>query len=126
MIKKIFRYSTFGTIATFIDFVALIIQIEILGLNIYFALILSFLLAASVNHVLNRHYTFRTTQSNIRIEYLKFITVSACGVFINIFTVFILSDKLETHYLFAKIIATCIVMFWNFLLNYHWTFKIKN
>jgi putative flippase GtrA len=123
MVDKFVKYSLVGILGTIIDFSLLIFQIEILKINLYIATIISFILAATSNHFWNRKFTFNSINPNIKKEYLKFILVSIIGIIINLIFIFIFFDILEIHYIFAKIIATIIVLAWNFLLNYHWTFK---
>lgn len=123
MVKKFFKYSIVGVLGTIIDFSTLIIQVEILKFNIYLSILLSFMLAASVNHIINRNFTFKSTNPHIKQEYLKFILVSLVGVITNLCIIYILSDILRVHYIVSKILATSIVLLWNFLMNYHWTFN---
>lgn len=123
MIGKFFRYSIVGVFGTSIDFIFLIFQVEILKINLYIAVIISFLIAASSNHYWNRRFTFKSKNPKIKHEYLKFILVSLAGIFINIVFIFVMFDLLNIHYLLSKISATIIVLIWNFLMNYHWTFK---
>jgi putative flippase GtrA len=123
MVKKFFKYSIVGVFGTFIDFSTLIFQVEILKINIYLAITLSFLLAATFNHSLNRKFTFGSKNPKIKNEYFKFLSVSIVGILINIFSIYIIFELFEWHYLLAKILATSIVLIWNFLMNYHWTFK---
>ena len=126
MVRKFFKYSIVGLIGTIIDFGTLLIQVEIFNFNVYFAICLSFILAASTNHVLNRNFTFKSTNPNIRSEYTKFLIVSIAGILTNLCIIYFLSDILELHYLLSKVIATGVVLFWNFLMNYHWTFNKKH
>ncbi len=126
MVSKFFRYSIVGIIGTIVDFGALLIQVEIFKFNIYIAICLSFILAASTNHILNRRFTFKSKNSNIKSEYAKFILVSTIGILTNLSIIYFLSEILGLHYLLSKIIATGIVLFWNFLMNYHWTFNKKH
>ncbi len=123
MVKKFFKYSLVGVFGTLIDFSTLILQVEIFGFNIYIAIVISFMLAASFNHFFNRRFTFKSKNPSVRSEYLKFLSVSIVGILTNILLIYILFDVWNAHYLFAKIIATGVVLFWNFLMNYHWTFN---
>lgn len=125
MVKKFLKYSAVGLLGTAIDFSTLIIQVEFLRINIYIAVLISFLLAASSNHFFNRRFTFKSMNSQIKKEYLKFILVSSVGILINILIIYFLSQIFHIYYLISKIIATSLVLLWNFLMNYHWTFKSK-
>jgi putative flippase GtrA len=125
MVKKFIKYSIVGVFGTFIDFFTLIFQVEILNINLYAAVVISFLLAATFNHYLNRRFTFVSKNPKIKHEYFKFLSVSIVGILINIFSIYIIFELFGWHYLLAKILATGIVLMWNFLMNYHWTFKHK-
>lgn len=122
MVKKFFKYSIVGLLGTAIDFSTLIIQVELLQVNIYVAIIISFMLAASSNHFFNRRFTFKSTNPHIKHEYLKFVSVSIIGILINVTIIYLLS-LLHIYYLLSKIVATILVLAWNFLMNYHWTFR---
>ena len=123
MVKKFFKYSIVGLLGTCIDFSTLVLQVELLKINIYIALTVSFVLAASSNHFFNRKFTFKSENPHIKNEYFKFISVSIIGIFINILIIYSLSRLFNVHYLVSKIIATLLVLLWNFLMNYHWTFN---
>jgi putative flippase GtrA len=123
MIKKFVKYSIIGVSGTLIDFSTLIFQVEILKFNLYIAIIISFILAATSNHYFNRKYTFKTYLNNYIEEYKRFISVALFGVLINIIVIYFLVSILSIYYLFAKMLATGIVLLWNFFMNYHWTFE---
>jgi putative flippase GtrA len=123
MIKKFVKYSIVGVSGTLIDFLTLIFQVEILKVNLYIAVVISFLLAATSNHYFNRRYTFQSQHNNYFNEYRKFVSVAVSGVLINIIAVYLIVGLMSFHYLFAKVLVTGVVLIWNFLMNYHWTFE---
>jgi len=100
---------------------------------ILFANLLGFVVAASSNFILNRIWTWKSTDPNIEKQYLKFIMVSVGGLLINLMLIYICNICLTwefslfgvfvSRFWISKLIATAVVMFWNFVVNHLYTFK---
>lgn len=125
-IAQFIKFAIIGTVNTFVDF------------GIYFGLtrssifwekhylwanFIAFVVAASSSYIFNKNWTFRDTNKKIRIQYSKFILVSAIGLTINETILFFLVTKAGLHDLMAKVLAIGVVLFWNFTINKLWTFR---
>ncbi len=85
----------------------------------------SFVVAATSSYVLNRRWTFRSRNPKIAHEASRFVLVSIIGLLANnaIFYAATAPGWLHLNDLFGLIIASAVVMLWNFYANRHWTFK---
>ena len=95
---------------------------ELLRFNKYIANALGFLCAATSNFFLNRMWTFAGTEGDTGTQYLRFLLISVIGLGINSLTVFILHGKIKWNFYLSKLLATGVVTFWNFFMNYLFNF----
>jgi len=85
----------------------------------------SFIVAATSSYILNRHWTFRSTDKQIARQAARFMAVSLIGLVANnaIFYVVTSPNLLRFPDIYGLIIATAGVTFWNFFANKRWTFS---
>ena len=122
LILKFLKFSVVGFSGTAVDFGVTWLCKEKLGLNKYLSNSLGFILAATNNYIWNRVWTFQSTNSNISAEYGKFFLVSLAGLGINNLIIYLLHGKLNLNFCLSKVFAIGVVMFWNFTMNYFFTF----
>lgn len=135
LIKRFVKFGAVGTSGAVIDFGLTAFCKGILGIPELLANAIGFTVAATSNYFLNRVWTWRSTSKEVGVEYAKFFFVSLIGLGLNSLIVFLLKDisivppffdtTLDWDFWVAKIIATAIVMVWNFLANNFFTFKQK-
>ena len=113
-----------GGIATVIQYIVMILLIELSLCNVLFASVISYCIGAIVNYILNYHFTFKATQPHIAI-FPKFLVTAIIGLIINTIIINYLMQFNYLHYLFAQGIATVLVLIWNYLVNNYWSFKAK-
>lgn len=156
--KLIYRFIKFGIVGasgTIIDFAITAIVMLALGLREYitesiatisqdsstnnilililFANFVGFVVAATSNFFLNRIWTWKSTDPNVKKQYIKFFAVSVGGLIINLIVIYLCNSFLSweltifgvfiSRFWIAKLIATAVVMFWNFIVNNIYTFK---
>lgn len=90
------------------------------------AAILAFSVAVLNNFVWNRVWTFRSTDSEVGVQALKFLTVSLAGLCLNLAILTALHELTPLAELWAQAIAVALVMPVNFLLNRAWTFSSED
>ena len=113
---KIIRFGIVGGIATIIDFVFLYIFKEFLNFNVILANTLSFIISVTYNYIASITWVFDVNKNkNKNIQFIIFIIFSVVGLIINNVILYILTDKLNIYYLISKVIATLIVMVFNFV-----------
>ena len=136
LIKRFVKFGAVGTSGAVIDFGLTAFCKGILGIPELLANAIGFTVAATSNYFLNRVWTWRSTSKEVGVEYAKFFFVSLIGLGLNSLFVFLLKDislvprfvdtTLDWDFWVAKIIATAIVMVWNFLANNFFTFRKKH
>lgn len=123
LLLKFFRFGVVGFTGVLIDFSVTWLCKEILKINKYIANSLGFIAAATSNYFLNRRWTFHNHDPEILMQYTKFLIVAAIGLLISNTIIYFLCEKRKWNFYFSKLIAIVIVMLWNFLVNYRFTFQ---
>ncbi|MFA6391516.1 MAG: GtrA family protein [Patescibacteria group bacterium] len=125
-IAQFVKFAIIGTANTFVDFgiyFGLTRSFQFWENHYLWANFVAFAVAASSSYILNKNWTFRDNNRRIRIQYSKFILVSAAGLLINETILYLLVTHAEIHDLIAKAMAISVVLFWNFTINKIWTFR---
>lgn len=121
---QIAKYATVGTIAAIIDFGVLFLLTDEFGLYYLASATCSFILAAIVNFILNRNWTFQSNGQK-RKQFPVFLMVATSGLLINVNIMYFSVERLGMYYLMAKVLSSGIVIMWNFFGNKFITFKIE-
>ena len=118
-----------GTIGAVVDFGTLNLLILLLGMAKVWANTCSFSAAVCSNFLWNRLWTYPETRGNpILPQLTQFILVNIVGLGINQ-AIFLSLDRWmfagwgPLGYNLAKVIATGVVLFWNFGVNRAWTYR---
>jgi putative flippase GtrA len=119
---KFLKFGVVGASGMIIDFGLTYLFKEIVKIQKYVANAIGFTAAAITNYFLNRIWTFHSTDPGVTIQFLKFFFVSLAGLGINTLILYILVSKYKQNFYFSKLIAIAIVMFWNFTINFLFTF----
>jgi len=82
-----------------------------------------FLVGAAISYLLNYRFTFRSSKAHGEAT-VKFLSVAAGGFILNGLLMALLTGPWAVHWLLAQLIATGVVLFWNFTGNRLWTFAI--
>ena len=83
---------------------------------------LGFLCASTSNYIFNRLWTFHNENPDIAGQYLRFLGIAAVGLAINNATIYLLHHRFGMNFYLSKLFATGVVTFWNFFMNYFFTF----
>lgn len=59
-------------------------------------------------------------------RFLKFVLVGGSGVFVNMFTLYLLTEYAQIHYSISSLIAIELSILFNFLINNSWTWGDRN
>ncbi len=122
MIQQLIKFCVVGGSGVFVDFGVTYLCKEWLRMNKYAANSLGFLCAATTNYALNRVWTFQNNDPDIAGQYLRFLGIALIGLGINTLTIWLLHRLLRMNFYAAKLIATGVVTFWNFFMNYSFNF----
>ncbi len=131
-VHRFLKFAVVGSIGFIVDFSLLNVGIQIFGLEKWEANTISFTAAVISNFFWNRYWTYPESRADrFGPQFLQFFLVNLGGFAINQAVFLSLSNYVFTDwgswgYNIAKIIATAIVMLWNFFVNRKWTYgKIK-
>jgi putative flippase GtrA len=109
------RFVLVGVCATGVHYAILIALKEVAGVGVLWATTAGYAVGAVVSYTLNRLFTFE-----VRPAYgaglVKFLGVIFVGAGINALIVALLTGA-GAHYLFAQVVATGLVLIWNFAVS---------
>ena len=123
-ILKFLKFCVVGVSGTVIDFGLTWLCKEIFKIPKFLANAIGFVVAATNNYILNRIWTWGSTNEQIGIEYTKFFFVSLIGLGLNTLILYIFTEKIKMNFYVSKVIATGFVMLWNFFANNYFTFAV--
>jgi putative flippase GtrA len=123
LLIKFLRFGVVGFSGLFVDFGITWMLKEVLRWQKYFSNASGFLAAASSNYLLNRWWTFQSTNPNVAFEYTGFIFIALLGLVINTIILWVLVSRVRMNFYISKAFATAIVMVWNFVANLLFTFN---
>ena len=146
-IGRFIKFSVVGTLGAIIDFGVLNLLVQLAGLPKVPANVCSFTAAVISNFVWNRLWVYPETRGeSLRKQFVQFSVVNVAGLVINT-VIFYAADRwflgeagllaspagalasivgmahFDLAYNGAKVIATGVVLFWNFFVNRLWTFR---
>jgi putative flippase GtrA len=112
VVRDFLRFATVGAVATAAHYAVMIVLTELGGMDPVVATVCGFAVGAVVSYTLNRRYTFAVRPAYMR-GFLKFAIVIGIGAVLNaaIVAFFI---EFGLHYMIAQVIATGVVLIWNF------------
>ncbi|MCJ8165588.1 GtrA family protein [Pontibacter sp. E15-1] len=119
---KFLKFGAVGFSGLLLDFGVTYFAKEKLRWNKYIANSIGFLLASASNYYLNRIWTFESAEPEIGWQFSKFLLVAAVGLLLNNFIIYVLTDRGRVNFYAAKFVAIVLVFFWNFSINYLYTF----
>ena len=128
-VGRFLKFSVVGTVGAVVDFGLLNLLILLFGLAKVLANTCSFSAAVCSNFIWNRLWTYPETQRDPIVPQLtQFVLVNVVGLGINQ-AIFLSLDRWAfadwgtLGYNLAKVIATGVVLFWNFGANRFWTYR---
>lgn len=124
--RQFVKFSIVGISGMVVDWLFYFVATRIFHLFYLIAKIISFIFAATNNYVWNRIWTFRSKQKKITTEFYKFFFVSTLGLGFNALIMYFLVGVLKLNDLLGWLLATLVVLFWNFAANKIWVFNNKN
>lgn len=131
MIELLIKFCVVGGSGVFVDFGITYLLKEKFSLHRYFANTAGFFSAATSNYVLNRVWTFNSTNPAIEREFTSFLLIAVIGLVINTVVLYFLSERAKfrlmpqnarLRFYLYKLFATAVVTIWNFFMNYFFTF----
>lgn len=116
LLLQIFKFVIVGGLAFVIDYVTLIICKEIFHLNTLLSAAIAFTVSVIVNYILSVKWVFDVNKNNSeKRNFIIFIIFSVIGLGLTELIMWLGTDVMGISYLIIKIIATIIVMVFNFI-----------
>lgn len=115
------QFSGVGAVGTLVHYSILIALVHGLAFGAIEASSAGFMAGALTNYLLNYRYTF-TSNKRHQEAMTKFFVVALLGLFFNGLIMSFCTHSLQLHYLVSQVIATGLVLLWNFTANHKWTF----
>jgi putative flippase GtrA len=123
LLWKFLKFCMVGASGMIVDFGTTWFLKEKIKINKYLANSTGFILAATSNYLLNRFWTFHSGNSRVATEYFSFVLISLAGLGLNNLVVYLLTEKVRLNFYISKLFAIGVVTFWNFSMNYLFTFS---
>ena len=114
-IMEIIRFVITGGISFVVDYGVFFVLDKVLQINYLVSTGISFTLSVIVNYLLCIMWVFNKADKNNKKTLFVFVSTSVIGLFLNMFFMWILVSKMHILDLIAKIIATGLVMIWNYV-----------
>jgi putative flippase GtrA len=121
--RQFFSFAGVGIVGTAAHYLALLSLIKFAYVRPVAASSAGFMLGALVNYGLNYCITFHS-QKRHREAMVKFFAVALVGLVLNFSIMKLGTEVLTQNYLVIQVIATGIVLTWNFIANRSWTFGV--
>lgn len=119
---KFVKFSLVGFSGVFVDFGITFLAKENFRIQKYIANAMGFTMAATSNYMLNRIWTFHSTNPNVMLEFTRFFVIALIGLGINMLIIWAMNGKFKVNFYVSKLFATLLVTLWNFLINAYYTF----
>ena len=116
LLIQIFKFGIVGGIAFIIDYLSLIICKEVFHLNTLLSVAIAFTISVIYNYIASVKWVFDVNkEKNEKTNFIIFIVLSIVGLIITEIIMWLGSDVMGISYLIVKIVATAIVMVFNFI-----------
>lgn len=121
LIKQFLAFASAGAVGTAAHYFLLLILVMGWKADAVVASALGFLLGLSINYLLSHYWVFRSQKRHVETA-LKFLFIAGVGLGLNTGLMYLAVTKVGVHYLLAQLVATAVVLLWNFAGNHYWTF----
>lgn len=117
-------FAGVGVIGTAVHYSVLVALVQLARADAVMSSTLGFVVGACVNYILNYIFTFNSSERHLD-ALPKFFTVALLGMVANAAIMAGLVYQAGVHYLPAQIVATVVVLVWNFAGSKIWVFREK-
>ena len=115
LIRQIIRFGIVGGLAFIIDYGVYALLTQVFSVYYILASVISFSLSVIFNYILSITWVFDVNKKQGVKEFIIFIVLSVIGLLLNSLILYLSVELLHIHNLIGKIIATIIVMIYNFI-----------
>ncbi|NLP21473.1 MAG: GtrA family protein [Erysipelotrichaceae bacterium] len=117
LFKQIMKFGFVGGTAFLIDYLVMIFLTEVFSINYLISSVISFCISVIYNYIMSIVWVFEVDEEKSKTQtFAMFIILSIIGLLINTVVMWLLVDGTDLMpYTIAKIIATAVVMVYNFI-----------
>ena len=117
------KFGITGVINTLINFLVFTLLSVILNFNIYFSEIIAYSCGMLNSYIVNRSWTFTTTDKFWSNQLIKFILTNLAVMLLSLLLLNIFTEKFLLSKIISKVFATIITTITNFLISKLWVYK---
>lgn len=114
LINQILKFGIVGGMAFLIDYSILFILTEFVGIPSLISAAISFIVSVIFNYILSIKWVFDVNKKQTSKDIVIFMILSTIGLGINELIIW-LGNIIGIYYMISKIVATAIVMVYNFI-----------
>ncbi|MBX4198389.1 GtrA family protein [Candidatus Parcubacteria bacterium] len=128
-LHQFIKFAIIGVFNTFVDFAIYYTLtrhtafFDVATSMKYVANAISFIIATTFSFFANRWWTFERKDKATIGEAARFYSTTLSGLVLNIILLAVLIRVFSIHDLIAKVFATIVTVFWNFLFKKFWVFN---
>lgn len=116
LISQILKFGVVGGLAFVIDYGIMVLCKELLDFSILLSVALGFIVSVIFNYILSIAWVFNVDkEKDKKKNFILFILLSIVGLILTEIIMYVGTDIFRIHYLIVEIIATAIVMVFNFI-----------
>ena len=122
---QFFRYLFVGGIATVVDWAILFALTDFAKINHLISAIISFVAGLAANFILSKAIVFSQNEARVKpiMEFISYALIGVIGLGITELIMFLITNCMDYHYMLSKVVATAIVLGWNYLARKHLVYK---
>lgn len=115
LFKQILKFVIVGGVAFIIDYFVIVICKELIDLNVLLSAFFGFVISVIYNYLASIKWVFDVSDKNSKTRnFIIFIIFSIIGLLFTELIMWVGTDIINISYLIVKIVATFIVMIFNF------------
>ncbi|MBR4081819.1 MAG: GtrA family protein [Clostridia bacterium] len=114
-LMELIRFGVTGGVCFVVEFAFLTLFVEALHMPVLWATALAFLISVAVNYALCVKWVFTGAKGGDGKVKLQFLITSGMGLGLNELLMWLMNIRLGVQYQIAKVIATLLVMVWNYI-----------
>ena len=123
-LKQFVLYGIVGGLATVVEWLTFYLFSEKLEIQYLIATVLAFIISTFANWLFGRLILFKGNEKGVIRELVQIYLTSIIGLLLNLIIMYCTVELLHLNTMLAKVIATGIVFFWNFLIRKYAIYKI--
>ena len=113
---QFFRYVFVGGAATIVDWGILYLTTDFFHIYFLISAVAAFVAGLLVNFLLSKLFVFKADEARVNavMEFVSYAIIGVVGLGITELIMVIFTNHLGLHYMLSKMIATAIVLAWNY------------